>query len=175
MLPIKVRSNAVLVALPANPNRCAKVEIKMKHKIHKIVLAFIQLETAISLFLNDKNYICAATLAGASEEILGKIAKNKDETDAYTILCEELIKDYKKELNITITKKELGDTTLNFFRNELKHFNKQKYEFLEINPESVAISLLLRACYNITLLNIMTENIGEFIRWANENLQRIHN
>lgn len=39
----------------------------------KLEVALHQLERAISLFLNDSDYICAITLAGASEEILGKL------------------------------------------------------------------------------------------------------
>jgi hypothetical protein len=43
-------------------------------KISKIDIALIQLRTAVQLY-NKGNYISSITLAGASEEILGQIAK----------------------------------------------------------------------------------------------------
>lgn len=45
--------------------------------LNKIDLAIEQLETALFLFLEHKNYVSALTLAGAAEEILGKAAKIK--------------------------------------------------------------------------------------------------
>jgi hypothetical protein len=39
----------------------------------KLQLAEHQLERALKLFLEEKDYVCAITLAGVSEEILGKL------------------------------------------------------------------------------------------------------
>src|SRR5438046_9785969 len=53
----------------------------MKHSASKIDIALLQLRTAVQLY-NKGNYISSLTLAGASEEILGQIAKNKSGTNA---------------------------------------------------------------------------------------------
>ncbi len=56
-------------------------------KIKKIDIALVQLETAIDLFLYKCNYICAATLAGAAEEILGAIVRRSGKPNALDELC----------------------------------------------------------------------------------------
>ena len=61
-------------------------------KISKIDIALVHLETAIDLFLNNQNYICAATLAGAAEEILGKIVYRSKKTNSFKELCSSLKK-----------------------------------------------------------------------------------
>jgi NAD/NADP transhydrogenase beta subunit len=46
-------------------------------------IALVHLETAIELFLNNQNFICASTLAGAAEDILGKIVCRSGKTNAF--------------------------------------------------------------------------------------------
>jgi hypothetical protein len=53
----------------------------MNYSTSKIDLALIQLRTAVQLY-SKGNYISSLTLAGASEEVLGQIAKNKSGTNA---------------------------------------------------------------------------------------------
>lgn len=48
----------------------------------KIGAALWQLERAIALFLDEADYACAITLAGAAEEILGKLLNGEDKTNA---------------------------------------------------------------------------------------------
>ena len=40
-----------------------------------VEIARLQLQTAVELFLSETNYISAITLAGAAEEIFGKMTK----------------------------------------------------------------------------------------------------
>jgi len=134
-------------------------------KIHKFIVAFVQLETAIRLFLDDKNYLCAITLAGAAEEIFGTYAKRLNEETAYNLLCDGLQKDIKH----TFTKKEIGQKFINYHRNELKHFDEGQPEEFEIDPEFEAISLIIRASINMSSYKIMTENIKDFSKWIREN------
>jgi len=134
-------------------------------KIHKLIMAFILLDTAIQLFLRDKNYLSAITLAGAAEEILGVYAKNLNEETAYSILTTGLTDDFKGKF----TKKEVGEKYINFHRNELKHFNFPEHEEIEIDPKFEAISMITRAAINLTSLKITTENIKEFNVWLQQN------
>lgn len=128
-------------------------------------MAFIQLETAIQLFLRDKNYLSAITLAGAAEEILGVYAKNLNEETAFSILTTGLVNDF----NGQFTKKDIGKKFINFHRNELKHFNSPEHEEIEIDPELEAISMITRAAINLTSLKITTENIKTFNIWVQQN------
>lgn len=43
----------------------------------RLALAKEQLNTALDLFLDHRNYSCAITLAGAAEEIFGRALTNK--------------------------------------------------------------------------------------------------
>lgn len=134
-------------------------------KVHKLIIAFNQLETAIQLFLQDKNYLSAITLAGASEEILGKYAKKLNEETAYSILTTGLANDFKGKFS----KEEVGRKFINFHRNELKHFDFPEHDEIEIDPEFEAISMIVRAAINLTSLKIMTGNIKDFNKWIKEN------
>ena len=134
-------------------------------KIHKLIIALIQLETAIKLFLSEQNYLCAITLAGAAEEIFGKYSKNLTNENIYGLLC----KGMEKGLNYQFKKDEIGRKFLNFHRNELKHFDIPENEEIEIDLENEAIYLIFRAIHNMTSCKIITENAEDFMKWLNQN------
>lgn len=58
-------------------------------KLDKMHVARQQLYCAIELFVSDKNYISAITLAGAAEEIFGRIAK-KSAKKTQSTSCSEV-------------------------------------------------------------------------------------
>lgn len=131
------------------------------------MIALAQLQTAIDLFLEDRSYICAATLAGAAEEILGTYAKKTDNENAFELLCESIINDHE----IYLPKKEIG-RHLNFYRNELKHFNIPENEELELNPETEAATLILRSLINLVIHGqVVTNNANKFLEWMQQNRQ----
>ncbi len=118
-------------------------------------IALIQLHKAIELFY-EENYICAITLAGAAEEILGKLlefSKNK--------------KPILKELKIKISdqipdvkEKEVA-TKLNNTRNMLKHLKLDGE--LNFKPVDDAVMIIARAISNyVYLTNKKTEKIDRF-------------
>ena len=137
----------------------------LEMKMHKFIAAFVQLETAIRLFLDDNNYVCALTLAGAAEEIFGTYARKLNEETAYNLLCKGLQKDLKYQYS----KQDVGIKFINFSRNELKHFKADQPEEFEIDLEFETISLIIRAILNMTTYKIMTENIREFNKWVHVN------
>lgn len=53
--------------------------INEKNTLHQIDIALVQLEKACELYFQN-NPICALTLAGAAEEILGEIANKQSQT-----------------------------------------------------------------------------------------------
>jgi len=112
-------------------------------------IAIVQLRKAIQLY-NSKEYICAVTLAGAAEEIFGKIANKRCGTTAlegeanfWNQLSEIVNKpkpDRKKVINV-----------LNRTRNELKHNDSGENIFFEADFELEAECLIDRAIRNYWL------------------------
>jgi hypothetical protein len=135
-------------------------------KISKLDIALVHLETAIDLFLNNQNYICAATLAGASEEILGKYLLHSGKINAFNELCTSL----KEEYDLSISAKEIGNNFVNYPRNELKHFDKPEHETLEIDDQAVAVGLIVRSLSNLVEHDkTLTHNAEKFLRWVYKN------
>lgn len=103
----------------------------MKKFISKIDIAIIQLRTAIQLY-NKENYISAITLAGASEEVLGQIAKDKSGTNALLddkVWMDQVSNHFKKPRPAFKKVAHLR----NKIKNELKH--NDKGENKEINHD----------------------------------------
>lgn len=135
-------------------------------KISKIDIALVHLETAIDLFLDKQNYICAATLAGASEEILGKIVTRLGRPNAFKELCSTL----KTKYNLSILEQKIGKDYVNYPRNELKHFDFPERETLEIDDQAVAAGLITRALINLVQHDqSITHNTEMFMKWIYEN------
>jgi len=112
-------------------------------KIAKLDAARNQLETAIELHLDRKDYIPAITLAAAAEEILGKALPSGQKT-AKKELSEAVLGKYK----LAISEKDLNDQYLNKTRNNLKHFGDNTETHFEIEPETESLGMLARALVN---------------------------
>lgn len=138
----------------------------MKIKTTKIDIAVHQLDTAIKLFLDGKDYIPSITLAGAAEEILGIIVARNGSQSAYAELSESL----KNEHGISI--KELNDNYLNFTRNSLKHANEVKEDTIELEPENESIQMILRCITNLIKYDkSLSAESPRFLDWLSENRQ----
>lgn len=118
-------------------------------KLAKLDAAKNQLETAIELHLDRRNYIPAITLAGAAEEILGKALPSGQKT-AKEELSQVVLTKYK----LTISEKELTDQYLNKTRNNLKHIGDNSETHIEIKPETESLCMLARALINYIMLGL---------------------
>ena len=86
----------------------------------KLQLAEIQLERALQLFFDEDDYVCAATLAGAAEELLGKLREDSRETSELKALIDECVavgRNVYREAWPT----KLFSEVFTYPRNELKH------------------------------------------------------
>lgn len=114
-------------------------------------LAIHQLEKAIELF-HANDFICATTLAGAAEEVLGKIVKhNGGESwlEEHINLCQELTAESEGG---KIDSKELVKE-LNHLRNSLKHYGDKKGQIHDADNDVLvhrggAAELIKRAINN---------------------------
>lgn len=119
-----------------------------------------QLDRALELFLEHDDYPCAITLAGASEEILGKLL----ELEGREHSLEEFIQTCVVAGKQTYGKDWSGRTfasMANYFRNGLKHLTDEHPLTI---PREAAVEILDRAISNYwKLAGKETRKIREFI------------
>ena len=108
-------------------------------------LAIHQLDRAIRLLLDEKDPISAITLAGAAEEILGKLVEQQGNTSSLGKFVDECIKEGRVHLAENWKPKEFVEIA-NFFRNELKHLSKGTD--ISVSPEC-AYEIIERAIDNL--------------------------
>lgn len=129
----------------------------MEVEYHKIAL--VQLEKAIELYLNAENanssigeYICATTLSGAAEEILGKLLPAE-------MRAVKILKDGVSQLKPHIPQSFIDSYDMNKARNAYKHptdVNKIDTQVLKLNPKEDSNLMIRRASLNYMSL---TKNI----------------
>lgn len=135
-----------------------------------------QLNRSIELFLESRDFYSSATLAGAAEEVLGKMLEDsgsKSSSTRKTIALMssltpqeiEALKDFAKQKDFSTVR-----DTLNEYRNWLKHFIPELDEFF-IDAESAAAELIERAVENFYQVTgrdtSQTERFLEFQRNRN--------
>jgi seryl-tRNA synthetase len=130
--------------------------------MHKVEVARRQIDSAIDLFLEDKDYLSVITLAGAGEEIIGNLLsrdQKKNMIDHLIALDKELTNGGRafKEVNREI----------NSFKNSLKHANQPAEDLLDVaESKDHAIAMLSRAMTNYGLLKgELTSKMEEFHIW----------
>ena len=113
----------------------------------KIDIASQMLETALSLFLEEKDYFSVLQIAGACDEILGKYLKLKEIDTSLETETAALIS-IKKNLNgIHSTVKDTRNF-LNQFKNAIKHMDDRAETTVIMDPEFEAETMLDRAIVN---------------------------
>ncbi len=130
----------------------------MEHDVQSIALR--QLDTAVRLYFEGEDYYSVITLAGAAEEILGKLL----------IVCsgENSLNSLKKAagaVHEVLYSQDLKDSEVselaNAARNAMKHWSPDKPRVLEFDARAEAKDMLNRAIdnyYNLTgsLSTLMT-------------------
>ncbi len=133
---------------------------------HRIEIAKAHLHRAIVLFLEEKDFINAITLAGAAEEVFGKFARRANLTPA----MEEITDILHTEVGAELDKKRIRNDYLNRVKNNLKHFEQGDDELVEIEPEEEAISMIIRAMTNLFLVEgQLTEHAEIFYNYIKKN------
>lgn len=135
--------------------------------ISKLDIAALQLVEAIDLFVSKK-FLCAITLAGAAEEIFGKLldSKNQDSTieESY-----KNIEELRKETDLNVMHGLPRNKIFNHWnnaRNTIKHHNKKESEDITINLFDEAYWMIKRALSNAKKLGENISNETEFENWC---------
>lgn len=124
-------------------------------------LALSQLNVALKLYFNEEEYPSVITLAGASEEIFGRLAEAKDQTSSLERKVTESVNIHKEitekvlEISSSDTEKKLRTQFVNLenkIKNSLKHHNKETDQpELTLAYEREAAKLTTRALENYYL------------------------
>lgn len=119
-------------------------------KLTKFEIAERQLFHAIDQYLAGTDLVSVITLAGAAEEILGKLVAGKGYENALDLKVKKLCKMFEfifeKQANPSDFRK-----LRNKARNELKHIGSE--DFIELDLEQEAVNMLDRAIKNYKKLN----------------------
>jgi len=140
------------------------MEENVSAKEFKIVdIARTQLETAIRLFFYAEDYFSVVTLAGASEEILGKILVELGKEPSHASYSRTFSLVVEALSGEQIPEKTIKKST-NRARNKLKHFNSMQDLHVVLNPREEAIHMLNRAIENYVKLNLPKSEVIDRFR-----------
>jgi hypothetical protein len=132
-------------------------------------LAIVQLDEAIRQFLDKQSYICAITLSGAAEELLGRMVQRAGGESALAQLAAGHLRVANAFGERGLTRKQ-SIQRHNFARDSLKHLTVSSGECVTLDLEDEVIDLLDRAIYNVILLGIpFTNELRRFNDWYVEN------
>jgi len=149
---------------------------EIEETISNLEVAHRQIERAIVVFLDDKDYVSALTLAGAAEEILGKLLNKEGKEHWLDSISKGALRALgfrKMEFETPEAlkaKKEIANNA-NHYKNRLKHYNDDGTITLLINV--AAAEMIDRAISNyFDLTQRETGAMGRFkelIIWGEEN------
>jgi len=132
-------------------------------------LAKVQLDTALDLFLDHKNFPSAITLAGAAEEIFGRALTVRGDGSTLDSSYESMSEFYR-ELYSEKLEKKIFVSQENFARDALKHLQESKGATITVDLELAACWMLVRALQNGVRLGLDFERYSEFDSWFYENI-----
>jgi len=139
-------------------------------KLHKIEIAQRQIDTAIDLFLDDKDFVSALTLAGAGEEITGKLLDRKGEKN----MLQKLHAWYQETTGGKMEYAEFSRKT-NLARNTLKHANSPEEDEVEIQRWE-AVQMIMRAMTNYKeLVGSPSDKMKVMASWIAKNKGKYEN
>ena len=139
-------------------------------KLHKIEIAQRQIDTAIDLFLDDKDFVSALTLAGAGEEITGKLLDRK----GWKNMLQKLHAWYQEATGEKMEFTEFSRKT-NLARNALKHANSPEEDEVEIQRWE-AVQMIMRAMTNYKeLVGSPSDKMKVMAGWIAKNKGKYEN
>jgi hypothetical protein len=129
-------------------------------KLHKKEIAKQQIETALELFFSKGDLFSVITLAGAGEEIIGKLLSREGKKS----MMDHLVALDKKLTGTGRDFKTVNDE-INGIRNSLKHAKKPSEDEIEFDSGH-AIAMLARAVANYTSLEgVATDKMQQFYEY----------
>lgn len=110
-------------------------------------LALAQLQTALRLYFDDEDRGSVITLAGAADEIFGKLLAASGRENSLKLLIDAVTAIQKKIFGEPADPKQIAKRA-NAARNSLKHWNVDDTEIVKFDLEDEARDMLNRAIDN---------------------------
>ena len=123
---------------------------QIAHDIRFVALR--QLETALRLYSEREDYYSVITLAGASEEVSGKLLKENNPENALDSLKKDVSVVHEALFDEDLAEKEISERA-NWVRNLLKHWSPGQPKVFEFDAPEEAKDMLTRAIDNYYELN----------------------
>ena len=139
---------------------------------NRIDLAVEQLDVALSLFLEKQSVVSALTLAGAAEEILGKVLSHNGQQNSLEWKYEAVEPTHTMLHQIPLSKADFIRDE-NRARNAAKHMACASEPSVTVDLEDAALWMIVRACDNSDRLGLpRTTRMLEFENWFYEHVVR---
>ncbi|WP_423709909.1 hypothetical protein [Undibacterium sp. WLX3042] len=139
---------------------------RVDETLTNLEIAHRQLERAIDLFMGPKDYVSALTLAGAAEEILGKLLNKRgqthwlDEITSGALGALGFVDAEADSPEAKAARKEIANLA-NFYKNRCKHFSE--VDQISFPVDVKAAEMIDRAVSNYwDLTNRETGAMGRF-------------
>jgi hypothetical protein len=134
--------------------------------ISKLDVGVHQLSVAIRLFL-DGDYLASLTLAGAAEEILGRLCERTSKPVAVDFIVDYHLKDTDPALSDKKRRKILRDL-LNGPRNAAKHANDPDEATFDVD-QAWPLQMIMRAVPMCASLGVKpSQEIGKIVAWIHD-------
>ena len=134
----------------------------MTQSLTKLQVAVHQLDVAIRLFLED-DYLSSLTLAGAAEEILGKLC----ERAGLPVSMETIVRFHWNDTDSELPDKERGHIlrhVLNKGRNEAKHANDPNETHFVVE-QVYPLQMIMRAMPMAKRLELPPSGEATMVKW----------
>lgn len=131
-------------------------------------VALMQLETALRLWSEGTDYYSVVTLAGAADEILGRLLESRGGVTALASLTQASVAIHLIVHGVAGDEKKIADRA-NRARNALKHFRSGGEHVVELDIHQEAVDMLDRAISNYwALTNSLSPTMEGFERQRRE-------
>lgn len=134
------------------------------HAYYRDDLALAQLEAALRIFFEGNNFASVITLAGAADEIFGKLLASSGRTNSLENLTKAVAEIHQKMYGEPIKQSEIADRA-NRARNSLKHWDAGQPLIVKVDLAQEASDMLFRAIDNYwALKEILSPAMERFQR-----------
>src|ERR1700680_4871106 len=121
---------------------------QMSNRAHdRRCLALSQLETALRLHFEGEDFASVITLAGAADEVFGKLASARGTDNSLEIIARAASEIHQKLFNSTLARKDTISRA-NLAKNVLKHWNLGDPLMVNVDLREEASDMLNRAIDN---------------------------
>lgn len=140
-----------------------------KNEHDRLDWATEQLEVAVELFLSKRSFVCALTLAGAAEEVLGNALIHKGQKN-WRREEFELVALSERARKRQYDWKNFCEET-NKARNAAKHFRRPQEKIIATDIENDSLQMIVRAIVNYRYLGLPEKLFIEtFHTWYYDNV-----